>query len=210
MKSYRLNIEVIIATVGIFSLLMFSAVFVMFHLTGIDQISKILIEYAYIIAPTSLLWVLVDKYLWHRKFFQAIRRSANIPPDLRGRWEGILENEDGSSTQKFVIEVKQTLTTIHVFSYSSLGHSVSILPEIATVENEETFTLCYLWQGESNTSIKDVHHRQQFQGYTILNLVEHENPRVLKGFYFTNHIPQQTRGGIELAWVSKTLKYRLD
>ena len=210
MKSYRLNIEVIIAAVGIFSLVMFSAVFVMFNITNLHEISKILIEYAYIIAPTSLLWILVDKYLWHTRFFQAIRKSANIPPDLRGRWEGILENEDGSATQKFVVEVKQTLTVMHVFSYSSLGRSVSILPEIASVDNEETFTLCYLWQGETNTSIKDIHHKEHFHGYTILNLLEHEKPRLMKGFYFTNHLPQQTRGGIELTWVSKTLKRRLE
>jgi hypothetical protein len=142
--------------------------------------------------------------------FQAIKKSANIPPDLRGRWEGILENEDGSATQKFVVEVKQTLTTMHVFSYSSIGRSVSILPEIATLENEDTFTLCYLWQGETNTSMKDIHHREHFQGYTMLDLHQHEKPRALKGFYFTNHMPQQTRGGIELKWVSQTLKHSLD
>ena len=210
MKSYRLNIEVIIASVGVFSLLMFSTVFVIFNITDIHEISKILIEYAYIIAPTSLLWLLVDKYLWRTKFFQMIKKSANIPPDLRGRWEGILENEDGSATQKFAIEIKQTLTQMHVFSYPSLGHSVSILPEIATLENEETFTLCYLWQGETNTSIKNAHHREHFQGYTMLDLYEHENPRVLRGIYFTDHIPQQTRGGIELQWVSKTLKRKLE
>ncbi len=209
MKSYRLNIEVIIAAVGIFSLLIFSLVLVMFHIASMENITDILIHYGYIIGPTSLLWIFTDKYLWHTKFFQSIHKSANIPPDLRGRWEGTLENEDGSKIQKFVIEVKQTLTRLTVFSYSTLGRSISILPEIATSENEDIFTLCYLWQGETNTSIKDIHHREHFYGYTMLTLHQHEKPKILRGFYFTNRISSQTRGGIELTWISNTLKRKL-
>jgi hypothetical protein len=105
------------------------------------HVGEILLEYAYIIAPTSLLWILTDNYLWHTKLFQAMRKPLNIPPDIRGRWEGILENADGSEPQKFVIEVK----------------------------NEDHFTLCYLWHGEINSSIKDLHRREHFYGYTMLN-----------------------------------------
>jgi hypothetical protein len=212
MKAYKLNIEVIIAAVGIFTILVFSLVLIIFGGSTMHDVTvtEYWIDYGYIIAPTSLLWILTNKFLWHTRPFQAIRKSANIPPDLRGRWEGILENEDGSATQKFVIEIKQTLTTLNVFSYSSLGRSVSILPEIASSENEDAFSLCFLWQGETNTSIKDIHHREHFNGYTILNLHEHEHPKTLKGFYFTNKLPSQTRGGIELSWVSKTLKRTLE
>jgi hypothetical protein len=210
MKSYRLNIEVIIAAVGIFSLLIFSLVLVVFHIVNMKSIVNTLIDYAYIIAPTSLLWILIDKYLWHTKLFQLINKSVNIPPDLRGRWEGTLENENSSETQKFVIEVKQTLTTLNVFSYSTLGRSVSILPEIAISENEDIFTLCYLWEGKMDTSIKKIHHREHIHGYTMLNLHKHEKPKFLKGYYFTNRISAQTRGGIELTWVSNDLKRKLE
>jgi len=210
MKSYRLNIEVIIADVGIFSLVVFSIVLLMFHVANMGTIWDILIDYGYIIAPASFFWILTDKYLWHTRLFQSIKKVVNIPPDLRGRWEGTLENENGSQTQKFVIEIKQTLTNFNVFSYSSIASSVSILPEIASSDNEDFFTLCYLWQGEMNTAIKDIHHRERFYGYTMLNLHEHENPKILRGFYFTNHIPNQTRGGIELTWVSKHLKRKLE
>jgi len=210
MKSYKLNIKIIIAAVGVFSLLIFSLVLIIFHIAKLESVGVILIDYGYIIAPTSLLWILSDKYLWHTKLFQSMRRPLNIPPDIRGRWEGTLENADGSETQKFVIEVKQTLTTLGVHSFSSIGHSASILSEIASSENEDKFTLCYLWKGKINTSMKDIHKRETFYGYTMLHLYENESPKVLKGSYFTNLILSQTRGGIQLTWTSNTMKRKLE
>ena len=194
MKPYKLNIKLIVASVGIFSLLIFSLVLIIFNITKVQTVGEILLEYAYIIAPTSLLWILTDKYLWHTKLFQSIRRPLNIPPDIRGRWEGTLENADGSEAQKFVIEVKETLTTLIVHTYTSIGHSASILSEIAASEHEDKFTLCYLWQGELNTSMKDIHQREIFHGYTMLHLHENESPKILKGSYFTNRPSSQTTG----------------
>lgn len=210
MKPYKLNIKLIVAAVGIFSLIIFSLVLIIFNITSKQTVGEILLEYAYIIAPTSLLWILTDKYLWHTKLFQSMRKPLNIPPDIRGRWEGTLENADGSEAQKFVIEVKQTLTTMNVLSFSTIARSASILSEIAASENEDHFTLCYLWQGAINTSIKDIHHREHFYGYTMLTLHEHESPKILKGSYFTNRKSSQTRGGIEVMYVSKTLKRKLE
>lgn len=210
MKPYKLNIKLIVASVGIFSLFIFSVVLITFHFLNMEKVGTILLEYAYIIAPTSLLWVFTDKYLWHTKLFQAVRSPLNIPPDIRGRWEGTLENSDGSEAQKFVIEVKQTLTTLVVHTFTSIGYSASILSEIAASEHEDKFTLCYLWQGELNTSMKDIHQREIFHGYTMLHLHENESPKILKGSYFTNRPSSQTRGGIQLTWVSHVIKRKLE
>ena len=210
MKSFKLNLEVIITAVGVFSILIFSVVLIIFHIVKVNTLGELLLNYGYIIAPTGLLWVLSDKYLWHTKVFQIARKLLNIPPSLRGRWEGSLENADGSDPQKFVIEVKQTLTTLNVHSFSSIGHSASILSDIASSNNEESFTLCYLWHGQLNVSIKDIHQAEQFYGYTMLHLHEHESPRILKGSYFTNRTSLQTRGGIQLTWVSHKLKGKLE
>lgn len=201
--------KVIIAVVAIFSLVIFSLVLIIFHAVNTKSIAYLLIDYAYIVAPTSFLWILLEKYLWRTKLFQSIKKSVNIPPDLRGRWEGILENENGNETQKFTIEIKQTLSTLNVFSYSSIGNSVSILPEIAISDNEDNFALCYLWEGKINTSIKDIHHEERLHGYTILNLQEFENPKILTGFYFTNRVSSQTRGGIFVSRISNNLKRKL-
>ncbi|MCC7402586.1 MAG: hypothetical protein IT214_13990 [Chitinophagaceae bacterium] len=210
MKAYKLNIKTIVVIVGILSLVIYSLVLVIFHIAKTEDLGETLLHYGYIIAPVSILWVMLDRYLWHTRLFQVLRKSLNIPPDLRGRWEGKLENSDGSPAQKFVIEVRQTLTSLKVHSYSAISPSLSILCEIATDTHEENFTLCFLWEGQTHTDIKDMHQGIRFQGYTMLNLLEHEKPRMLKGSYFTNFKPNQTKGGIELAWVSKEIKGKFE
>lgn len=206
MKAYKLNIKTIVVIVGIMSLFIYSLVLVIFKIAKTEELGETLLHYGYIIAPITILWVALDQYLWHTRLFQFLRRSLNIPPDLRGRWEGILENADGSPSQRFVIEIKQTLTSLKVHSFSTKSNSLSILCEIASDTHEESFTLCFLWEGQTHTDIKDMHQGVRFQGYTMLNLMEHQSARTLKGSYFTNFKPVQTRGGIELKCTSKQLK----
>jgi hypothetical protein len=210
MKPYKLNLKAVIGIVGLLSLVIFSIVLVLLGEVGLGHIGETLLHYGYIIAPVSILWVTLDSYLWHTKFFQSIRKSLNIPPDLRGRWEGILENADGSQPQKFVIEIKQTLTSIRVHSFSSIANSKSILTEIASDSHEEHFMIGFLWQGEIGSSSKEMHQGEVFQGYTMLNLDEHETPKSLQGTYFTNRKGMQTRGGIQLKWISYELKKKYE
>src|SRR5687767_4116329 len=109
MKSYRINVKAIIAIVVVLSLIVFSLFLVIFRVAETETLGEMLLHYGFIIAPITFLWVLMDHYLWHTRLFQSMRKSFNIPPDLQGRWEGTLENADGSPPQKFVIEVKQSL-----------------------------------------------------------------------------------------------------
>jgi hypothetical protein len=212
MKPYKLNVKAIIGIVGLLSLLIFSLVLVLFGEAELENIGETLLHYGYIIAPVSILWYLLDHHMWHTSLFQSIHKSLNIPPDLRGRWEGVLENADGSKPQKFVIEVKQTLSSIKVHSFSSFGDSSSILTEIGSDGHEDHFMVGYLWQGEIKTSIKDMHQGNVFYGYTMLYLHKDDidSPKMLKGTYFTNLKPQQTRGGIQLEWVSLKLKRKFE
>jgi SMODS-associating 2TM, beta-strand rich effector domain len=210
MKPYKLNLKSVIGIVGLLSLVIFSVVLVLLGEAELGHIGETLLHYGYIIAPVSILWVLLDTYFWHTRFFQSIRKSLNVPPDLRGRWEGILENSDGSEPQKFVIEVRQTLTSIRVHSFSSIANSTSILTEIASDSHEEHFMIGYLWQGEIGSSGKEIHQGEVFQGYTMLNLDEQESPRTLQGSYFTNRKGMQTRGGIQLKWMSHHLKKKFE
>ena len=209
MKSYKLNIKAIIGVVGILSLLIFSLFLIGFGVAKTGTIGEMLLHYGFIIAPITFFWVLADHYLWHTWLLQSMRKSFNVPPDFRGRWEGTLENADGSQPQKFVIEVKQTLTTLYVHSFSSIGYSEGLLCEIASSQNEDKFTLCYLWEGGIG-AIKDIHQGDHFAGYTMLRLNENRAPKSLAGSYFTNRKPSQTRGVIELKWVSKKLTGSLE
>jgi hypothetical protein len=210
MKPYKLNLKSIIGIVGLLSLVIFSVFLVLLREAQVGNIGETLLDYGYIIAPVSILWVSLDNYFWHTKLFQSIRKSLNIPPDLRGRWEGTLENADGSPSQKFVIEIKQKLTSIMVHSFSEIANSTSILTEIAADSHEEHFMLGYLWQGIISTSMKEMHQGEVFHGYTMLNLNEQEKPKTLQGSYFTNRKGMQTRGGITLQWTSYRRKHKFE
>ena len=85
MKPYKLNLKSVIGIVGLLSLVIFSMVLVLLGEAEIGHIGETLLHYGYIIAPVSILWVSLDNYFWHTKLFQSIRKSLNVPPDMRGR-----------------------------------------------------------------------------------------------------------------------------
>lgn len=210
MKSYKLEIKTIVFVVAILSITIFSFALFTLHMVESEKLGELLLHYGFLIAPITLLWVWLEKSLWHLPILQSTRKTFNIAPDLRGRWEGLLHSSSFQVPQKFVIEITQSLTTLHVHAYSSIGISKSILVEIAADDNEDQFTLCFFWQGETPTNVDDKKFIQRFNGYTMLHLHDFEKPKSLKGTYFTDFQPQQTHGTIELSWVSLELKRRLE
>lgn len=210
MKSYKLEIKTIVFVVAVMSIIIFSTVLFTLHMVETEKLGELLLHYGFLIAPITLFWVWLDKSLWHLPAVQSMRKTFNIPPDLRGRWEGLLYSSSFKEPQKFVIEVSQSLTTLHVHAYSSIGISKSILVEIAADDNENQFTLCFFWQGETPTHVSGKQFIQRFNGYTLLHLNDFDKPKSLKGTYFTDFQPEQTHGTIELEWVSLSLKRRLE
>jgi hypothetical protein len=55
-----------------------------------------------------------------------------------------------------------------------------------------------------------MHQGEKFHGYTMLDYDLHQPSKHLKGSYFTNRKGAQTRGGIQLSWVSQKLKHKID
>ena len=210
MKSYKLEIKTIVFVVAVASIVIFSTVLFMLHLVETEKLGELLLHYGFLIAPITLLWVWLEKSLWHIKMLQSMRKAFNIPPDIRGRWEGVINSSSVKEPQKFVIEVTQSLTTLHVHAYSSIGKSKSILVEIAADDNENQFTLCFFWQGETPINVGGKQIIQRFNGYTLLHLNDFDTPKTFKGTYFTDVQPEQTFGTIELSWVSLDLKHRLE
>ena len=139
-----------------------------------------------------------------------MRKTFNIAPDIRGRWEGMVQSSISVEPHKFVVEVIQSLTTLRVHAYSTIGTSKSILVEIAADDHENQFTLCFYWQGEMPTEVQNKKLIQRFNGYTLLTLNDYDKPKTFKGTYFTDVQPEQTHGTIELSWVSLGLKHKLD
>lgn len=209
MNAFKLEIKTIIFTVGVLSMFLFALVQVALDPDKMAGIGELLLHYGFLIAPITLLWILVDKVLWHTPVIKVFRHALNIPPDLRGRWEGKLYSSLDPSPQEFAIEIKQSLTSLYVYAYSSYGHSRSILVDIATDKAADHFVLCFLWQGEVPTKVEGKSLIQQFNGYTLLTLNERTKPKSLAGTYFTDHLPDQTHGRIELKWVGLERKQAL-
>ncbi|MDZ4822389.1 MAG: hypothetical protein SH856_02910 [Flavobacteriales bacterium] len=209
MNSHKLEIKTIIFSVAVLSMIIFALVQMIIEPEHVHDIGELLLHYGFLIAPITLLWVAIDKVLWHTVVFKAFRNMLSLPPDLRGRWEGKLFSSLDTQPQSFVIEIKQSLTSLHVYSYSSYGHSRSILVDIATDNAEDHFVLCFLWQGEVPTKLDNKTLIQKFHGYTLLTLNEHTKPKTMKGTYFTDHLPDQTHGTIELTWAGLERKQAL-
>ncbi len=209
MKSYKLEIKSIIFIVAVLSIFIFSAVLISLHLADLSNLGELLLHYGLLIAPITLMWVLIDNWMWHTRFLQSLRKQFKIAPDIRGRWEGELNSSQFEQPHKFVIEIKQSLTSLHVYSYSSIGHSSSILVDIASDENEDGFMLCFLWQGEVPTTLANQSINQKFNGYTMLKLEEAHRGKSFVGTYFTDHKPTQTAGTIHLHWKTLERKRKL-
>lgn len=204
MRPYRLKVNVIITVASLISLGVFSIVLLIFTQTKSNDIVEILIHYGFIILPTTGLWWILEKIAWHWKWVQGFRGILNIPPDLRGRWVGDFQREGENDSHSFVIEIRQTLSKVWIFTYSNRSSSKSQIAEIACDDSGNNFTLCFLWEGDGG----EIEHRNIpkgiFKGYSLFLLFDHETPRRLSGKYFTNREPQ-TKGKLELLWDSETL-----
>ncbi len=209
-RPYKLEIKALIFYVSALCIFLFSGVLYIFRVTDHGKLIDLLWDYGTIVAPITLLWILLEKRLWRSRLLQNLKTYLNIPPDLRGRWEGYLASSKSPKEQRtFTIEVEQTLTTLNVTSYSSFGNSKSILAEIGSDEKEELFSMCYLWQGEINNKEGNAQHIQQFNGYTMLHYHRPLGKKEIDGTYFTDLQPEQTHGTIHLKWVSYDLQKQL-
>ncbi|KAF0199763.1 MAG: hypothetical protein FD166_191 [Bacteroidetes bacterium] len=205
MKPYRINVKSMLTISGLISILVFALVLLVWHREDTGKIVEVLIHYGFIMLPISILWWFLEKNCWHWAWIQNYRTWLNISPDFRGRWEGTLNRVDENNPHRFVVEIRQTLTKVWIYSYSSRGVSISHIAEIGSDDSENNFSLCFLWQGDAAEIIGRNIPKSIFSGYSILHLFENENPKRLYGKYFTDRDPQ-TKGIVELSWVSYELQ----
>lgn len=166
-----------------------------------------MIRIGIVVFVLSLLWNLLDKYLWHHKLF---RGWLITTPDLRGRWIGYYisgyfkdkENERGKILP-LALEITQSLTRISCISYGPGSRGESFSAKILSdLENKE-FKLSYIYHAkrEVTTSVPGDEH----EGVVILRLIK-GNDKVLKGIYFNDREPAPVKGDMYLKWDSINLK----
>ena len=142
-------------------------------------------------------WWLFDTHLWKTKYINKILKNFTVfyCPSIAGRWTGKLIR-DGVS-HDFVVEIKQTYTSISCEAYSKHSYSKSLCSELLYDEQNHRYSFVFLWQGKTSVNPDGTHNpTNDFNGTTIL--IISENCDKLQGSYFTNRSPKQTKGDIIL------------
>jgi hypothetical protein len=170
---------------------------VIFYLAAGDILVLLGLSLTLIIA-SYLAWLYINNIGWRQKFFRMGGWLTSIP-DLRGRWIGELDRKDAIGAHRFVIEIQQTLTSIQVHTFSARGQSSSFTAQIICDSQENHFQLVYTWIGKGGVLQGEQHEVGFFYGTTILDFIESPTKR-LKGEYYTNRSPIQTKGRIEVVW----------
>lgn len=145
----------------------------------------------------SIIWWAFDNFLWKCKWInKALKFTKEFYcPIISGRWEGVL-TRDGKE-HKFVIEIKQTYTSISCVTYSTHGHSKSLCTELLYDQQNDSYSFVYLWEGKTSKSPNGQDEPSNyFNGTTILRISD--DCKTLAGSYFTDRSPKQTKGTITL------------
>lgn len=174
-----------------------------------DELLKFVWNYSLVTVPLILLWFYFDRCGWRTKFGRFVAGAIHFPPDMRGRWVGELYRKGEDDPHPFVVEVSQTMTQVHVYTFSRRSSSESLISTVSCDRMERYYKLCYLWEGESGKMENQQDHIGKFQGFTMLTLIDHPSGKCLKGTYFTNRQqPHQTMGTIELKWEGLELHHQ--
>lgn len=154
----------------------------------------------------GFLWWLFDTQLWKSKYVNRVLKlsSSFYCPNISGRWTGTLTRDNRD--HEFVIEIKQTYTSISCEAYSNHGYSKSLCSELLYDEQNDRYSFVFLWQGKTSVNTDGTPNPSNyFNGTTILTISE--NCDKIEGSYFTNRSPKQTKGDIVLNNRQKELKY---
>ena len=193
-------------------------VFILIFGTIINYVVNLLHSYLeeygihYIQYPTTtailfLLIVYVNKKQWKRA---PLKYMYNVP-DVSGRYEGevIFKNpiKKEIQTKNCALEVKQTGSKLKIDCYfenedkseNTLSNS---LVESLIKNSNDTYSLVFTYNNNGN----QVKNLTQHYGTNILDFFENESGKYLKGIYYTNREPNQTKGEMKLKYITNKLK----
>jgi len=176
-------------------------IFVVCLLLAGKGIIAALLKIGLIVTMINGLWRLTDSYLWRRKWVRSLFFSGI--PDLNGRWEGEIHREGEQTPHAFALEIRQSLTKIHIDGYSPSGAAgPSVTARICEDDSHQQYYVVYMWTCETPNTIFGSP-SGWFYGTTILKWLPSMN---LQGTYFTGRTPHQTRGKAHFAYAGPTLK----
>lgn len=164
-----------------------------------------------IIGIVSGLFALINKWLWNIKPFCWMYSV----PDFSGRYQGTLlymfrneKNEIVSNSIEHIKVITQNGSDIVISSWTKetdgtiSSKSTSIEASIVK-EKDGTFSLIYNYLNEGNFEPGFCPH----YGTEILKLIKNDSGKRLVGKYYTERLPYQTKGKIDLNFVNKDLSH---
>lgn len=148
---------------------------------------------------------LVERVLWKTRIMKLPLLENYWTPVLEGRWKGTLVRDN--VPHDFVIEIKQSFTSISCITYSKHSSSSAYAAEILYNDQLKNYKLVYYWHGGTTTVQENTGDSNTFEGFTVLDIIiESGNVTKLTGSYFTNRQPKQTKGTLNLEFGQKELK----
>lgn len=126
------------------------------------------------ISAAVILSGLYEKFLWRLNPFEST-------PKLAKRYTGKLKSSYDHIERNALLEIKQTLLSVHVTLITDESKSKSLSASIDDILGEMQLTYCYL-----NTPKSEYRCRSEIHyGTATLSLV---NPKVLDGQYYTDRM----------------------
>lgn len=148
---------------------------------------------------------LIEKKMWKTRVMRLPFLENYWTPILEGRWTGKLERNGES--HDFVIEIIQSFTSISCVTYSKHSSSSAYAAEILYNDQLNVYQFIYYWSGVTTNAAEPNRDSDRFEGFTVLDIIICLGKVTeLKGTYFTNRQPQQTKGNLNLFFQQKMLK----
>ncbi len=154
----------------------------------------------------AILILAIDKWLWQYKPFSFLYSIPNIS----GRYEGIIRyhnpRTDQDESKQCIVEIIQTGSKVKINSYFQKPFGQEQTPSKSLIEtvvknDDDTYSLVFTYRNQGIPGEFAGHN-----GTNILKLIDNENGRFLKGVYYTDREPFQTRGQMEVKFITKKIK----
>lgn len=164
-----------------------------------------------IFAIISGVFVLINKYLWNIRPFSWMFELT----DFSGRYEGTLKFEFRNEnceivrgTLKHTKIIKQNGSDVIVHSWTkkpdgSISSKSTSIDASIIKEKDGNYTLIYNYLNDGNFELDFCPH----YGTEVLHLIKDEEGKHLIGKYYTERLPFQTKGKIELQFFNNNSKH---
>ena len=203
-SDHRTNLKLIVVATAAFALVLYSCL-LLYHGVVVVVLAASIIRVVGIATVGGLVWACFERYGWANRI---ARRAFAAPPDLRGRWKGSFKSSVDQSSRDLVLEVHQTLLSLHCTAFGPGNRSEGYSCRILSDKDANVFKLAYLFRAApfdvTTARQGDVH-----EGMAVLDLNENETPKRLRGVYFTTREPMPSKGYIDLFWEGIALQGHL-